>query len=38
MRVGSNVWEGLEKEKGKEKCNYNIITQGKKLKGRSVMP
>lgn len=36
MRVGSNVWEGLE-EKGREKCNYNKITQEKNLKGRSAI-
>lgn len=37
MRIGSNIWEDLEKEKGREKYNYNKITQGKKLKDRSVM-
>lgn len=29
--------EGLEEDKGREKCKYNKITQGKKLKGRSAI-
>jgi hypothetical protein len=29
MRAGGDIWEGLERRKGREKCNY-IISKVKK--------